>query len=148
MSALERAIASAAEAHAGQLDKAGKPYILHPLRVMASVEKPQAKIAAVLHDVVEDSDWTLDELLAEGFSESVVQAVDALSRRDGEDYEDFVRRAGANPLARPVKIADLHDLSRIPNPTERDENRVERYEKALAILEPPPARPGSPQPLI
>lgn len=109
MSTLERAIVIAAEAHAGQTDKAGEPYVLHPLRVMQRVEREAARIAAVLHDVVEDTPWTLDGLAAEGFREEVVSAVDALTRREGEIYLDFCRRAAEDPVARLVKLADLED---------------------------------------
>lgn len=137
MSTLERAIALAAEAHAGQQDKVGEAYILHPLRVMLAVGSPGERIVGVLHDVVEDTPWTLEGLRAEGFSAEVVDAVDALSRREGEDYFDFVLRAGANPLARPVKLADLRDnldMTRIAAPSQRDYERCERYRKALALL--------------
>ena len=137
MSTLERAIALAAEAHAGQRDKAGEPYILHPLRVMLAVNTPEEQMTGVLHDVVEDTSITLDRLRAEGFPETVVEAVDALTRRDGEDYFDFARRAGSNLISRPVKLADLRDnlnLSRIPAPTQRDHDRIARYEKALKLL--------------
>src|SRR5215475_6553427 len=100
MATLERAIMIAAQAHLGQRDKGGAPYILHPLRMMMRMESEAAMIAATLHDVVEDSDWTLDRLRAEGFSEEVLQAVDCLTRRDGETYEKFVARAQANAIAR------------------------------------------------
>ena len=138
MSTLERAIAIAAEAHAGKTDKAGAPYILHPLRVMLVVHDAAARIAAVLHDVVEDSPWTLDQLTAEGFAPDVVAAVDALTKREGESYEDFVRRAGRHPIAHSVKLADIADnmdLSRIANPTEADHARMAKYSRARALLE-------------
>src|SRR5262245_53659472 len=137
MGTLERAIAIAAAAHAGQRDKAGAPYILHPLRVMLAQKEPAPRIAAVLHDVVEDTPWTLDQLRAEGFSEEVLRAVDALTKRDGEDYISFVERAGRDPVARPVKIADIRDnmdTSRIATITDRDRTRLERYRQALARL--------------
>ncbi len=135
---LERAIAIAAEAHAGQKDKAGAPYVLHPLRVMLQQTSLEGRMAAVLHDVVEDTPWTLDGLRAEGFPEEVIAAVDALTRRPNESYEAFVQRAGANAIARAVKRADLLDnldLSRLPNPTERDLERLERYRQALRVLD-------------
>lgn len=137
MSTLNRAIVIAAEAHAGQVDKAGEAYILHPLRLMLQVTTEEERMAAVLHDVVEDSPWTLDELRAQGFPEAVVRAVDHLTRREGETYLDFVERAGGDPVARVVKRADLEDnmdLSRIAEPTERDLQRIERYRKALEML--------------
>jgi (p)ppGpp synthase/HD superfamily hydrolase len=137
MSTLERAIALAAQKHAGDVDKAGAPYILHPIRVMLGVETLEEKMAAVLHDVVEDTDVTLADLAAEGFPPAVVRAVDALTKRKGEDYMDFVRRAGADPVARRVKLADLADnmdLSRLPNPGDVDHARVEKYRRARALL--------------
>ena len=135
MSTLERAITIAAEAHAGQLDKGGNPYILHPMRVMLRLDDPDARIVAVLHDVVEDSPWTLEQLSAEGFSTAVIDAVEAVTKRDGEEYDDFVRRAGRNAIGRMVKRADLEDnldLSRVKEPGERDLERIEKYRRALA----------------
>lgn len=137
MSTLERAIAVAATAHEGQVDKAGAPYVLHPLRVMASLEDGPARMAAVLHDVVEDTDWTLERLRAEGFPEEVVEAVDHLTRREGETYMEFCARTATHPLARRVKLADLADnldLSRIPEPTDGHRSLMKRYEKARALL--------------
>lgn len=139
MSTLERAIVIAAEAHAGARDKGGAPYILHPLRLLLRFEDTPAQMAAVLHDVVEDSDWTLDDLRAEGFPEAVVRAVEGLTRREGETYEAFVQRAASDPLAARVKAADVEDnldLSRIPEPTAKDRARLERYRQALAVLRP------------
>lgn len=140
MSTLERALVIAAEAHAGQQDKAGEPYILHPLRVMQAGTTPETRIVGVLHDVVEDSPWTLEDLRREGFPDVIIDAVDALTRREGEDYFDFVRRAAAHPVGRHVKLADLRDnldMSRIPSPTRRDQERIARYQKALRLLDPP-----------
>lgn len=137
MSTLERAIVIAAEAHASQVDKAGAPYILHPLRVMMRVEGDEARIAAVLHDVVEDTGWTLEGLAAEGFSDTVVEAVDGLTRREGEVYLDFCRRAARNEIARAVKLADLADNldpHRIAALPEEDRTLADRYRKARAIL--------------
>jgi (p)ppGpp synthase/HD superfamily hydrolase len=138
MATLERAIEIAARAHAGQVDKAGQPYVLHPLRMMLAVTTPEARMAAVLHDVVEDTAVTLDELRAEGFPASVLEAVEALTKREGEDYEAFIRRVAPNPIAREVKLADLRDnsdLSRIAEPTERDRERIRKYQRAIAYLE-------------
>lgn len=134
---LEAAIALAVGAHRGQKDRAGAPYILHPLRVMFRVETDAEKIAAVLHDVVEDTGWTLDALRAEGYPEEVVEAVDHLTRRDGESYGEFVRRAAAHPVARRVKIADLEDnmdVRRTGNVTEKDVERLTRYHRAWRSL--------------
>jgi (p)ppGpp synthase/HD superfamily hydrolase len=136
MSTLERAIAIAAEGHAGQLDKAGNPYILHPLRVMLQLDTLEERMAGVLHDVVEDCDWSLDDLRAEGFSPAVVRAVDSVTKREGESYEQFVLRAAADPIGRRVKLADLHDnsdLGRIRNPTSKDLERLEKYQRAIRL---------------
>lgn len=138
MATLERAIEIAAKAHAGQMDKAGQPYVLHPLRMMLAVKTPEARIAAVLHDVVEDTAVTLKELEGEGFPAEVLEAVEALTKREGEDYEAFIRRVAPNPIAREVKLADLRDnsdLSRILEPIERDRERVKKYRRAIAYLE-------------
>jgi (p)ppGpp synthase/HD superfamily hydrolase len=135
---LERAIAIAAMAHEGQVDKTGAPYVLHPLRMMLTVRTPEARMAAVLHDVVEDTPVTLEELKGEGFPEAVLEAVAALTKREGEDYEAFIRRVAPNPIAREVKLADLRDnsdLSRIANPTEKDRARIEKYRRAITYLE-------------
>src|SRR5581483_9548844 len=106
---LERAIEIAVRAHHGQRDKSGAPYILHPLRLMLQVRRPEEKMTAVLHDVVEDSDWTLAKLRKEGFPKSVLMAVDHLTRRKTESDEAFVGRAIRNPLARKLKVRDLED---------------------------------------
>ena len=137
MSTVERAIAIAAEAHAGQRDKAGQPYVLHCLRVMLRVETAEERIAAVLHDLLEDTDWRREDLLREGFPALVVDAIVALTRQDGESYEAFVRRAGSDPIARRVKLADLEDnmdLSRIPSPSAKDHARIKKYQEAYRLL--------------
>lgn len=138
MATLERAVMLAAQAHAGQVDKGGAPYLLHPLRLMLAQHGDEARIAAVLHDVVEDSDLCLDDLRREGFSEAVLDAVEALTRRPGESYPEFIARAARDPIARAVKRADLVDnldLSRIPAPTDQDRARIARYQAALAQLQ-------------
>jgi (p)ppGpp synthase/HD superfamily hydrolase len=139
MSTLERAIVIAAEGHAGVADKAGAPYVLHPLRVMLAMSDKNERIVGVLHDVVEDCDgWTLDRVRSEGFSEEVVEALDAVTMRAGEEYFSFVRRAAANPIGRKVKLADLRDnsnLSRIGNPTQRDFDRIEKYRVSIEMIE-------------
>jgi (p)ppGpp synthase/HD superfamily hydrolase len=136
---LERAIAIATAAHADQVDKAGAPYISHPLRVMRAQDSEEARIVAVLHDVVEDcSGWTFKRLKDEGFSTTVIDALRLVTKIEGEDYENFVRRAAGNPISRAVKIADIQDnmdLSRIANVTTRDLERIEKYSHALALLQ-------------
>ena len=137
MSTLERAIEIAASAHAHQVDKAGHPYVLHPLRVMLSVDTPEERIAAVLHDVVEDTPLEFQDLESEGFSTSIIEALRALTKTDGELRVEAARRAVQNPVARVVKLADVTDnmdMSRIPNPTEKDFARLREYEQVREIL--------------
>lgn len=137
MSTLERAIAIAAKAHEGQVDKAGAPYILHPLQMMLNLSSTEERITAVLHDVVEDCGVLLDSLRAEGFSKNVIEAIDSVTRRANESYDAFVLRAAANPIGRRVKLADLEnnsDLSRIENPTARDYDRLEKYRRAMETI--------------
>jgi (p)ppGpp synthase/HD superfamily hydrolase len=133
MATLERAIEIAARAHAGQLDKQGMPYILHPIRVMMAVQSVDAKMIAVLHDVLEDTLVTEADLRRDGFSELVVSGVLAVTRRKGESYTDFVIRASQHGLAREVKLADLADNSSLARALvraeriEADLDRVRRY---------------------
>jgi len=134
---LERAIEIAARTHAGQTDKGGAPYILHPLRVMLRVAPGAQQIVAVLHDVVEDSDVTFEDLEREGFSAEVVKGLRAVTKVEGESYEDFVARAALDPVGKAVKLADLmenSDLSRIAEPSQKDLERVEKYGRAIAYL--------------
>ena len=137
MSTLERAIEIAAKAHAGQKDKAGAPYILHPLRVMLSVIGNEEKITAVLHDVVEDTEINFADLANEGFSVEIVDALRCLTKFEGESRFDAAHRAAVNPIARAVKMADVTDnmdLSRIKEPTEKDYSRLKQYEQVRLIL--------------
>jgi len=133
---LNKAIEIALKAHTGQVDKGGNPYILHPLRVMINfcVDNDEAaQICAVLHDVVEDTNITLDELRAEGFSDEVITALECLTKQKNESYDDFISRILTNQLACKVKrgdLADNMDLSRVPNPTEKDKERVKKYSAA------------------
>jgi len=137
MSTIGRAIAIAAKAHEDQVDKGGAPYILHPLRVMFRLVTTDERITAVLHDVVEDGGVSLSALRAEGFSETVVAAVDSVTRRPGESYEAFVLRAASNAIGRSVKLADLSDncdLSRIAHPTPADFERLQKYQRAIKTI--------------
>jgi len=140
MSTLDRAIQIAAQAHAGQKDKAGEPYILHPLRVMLAVQGETERIVAALHDVVEDSEeWTFERLREEGFAEEILEALDYLTRREGETYQAFIARAGGHPLARKVKLADLEDnmdLRRLRQIGEKEAERLARYHAAWKALLP------------
>ena len=137
---LERAIEIAARAHAGQVDKGGAPYILHPLRVMLRVAPGPQQIVAVLHDVVEDSEVSFEDLARAGFSAQVIRGLRAVTKVEGESYEAFVARAALDPVGRAVKLADLaenSDLSRIAQPSQKDLERVEKYRRAMAYLQAP-----------
>jgi (p)ppGpp synthase/HD superfamily hydrolase len=136
MSKLAEAIQLATKLHAGQVDKAGKDYITHPLRVMSSVEGETEKIVAVLHDTLEDTSITFEEL-ENLFGSAVANTVKTLSKLENEDYFDFIDRVKQNPVAVKVKIADIKDnldLSRLKTITERDLVRFEKYQKALLKL--------------
>lgn len=137
MATLERAIEIAAKAHAGQVDKAGQPYVLHPLRLMLAVRTPHERMAAVLHDVVEDTTVTLTDLAREGFPSEVLEAVQSLTKLSGESRLDAAHRAAANSIARAVKLADVADnmdISRIANPSEQDFARLKEYEQVRLVL--------------
>jgi (p)ppGpp synthase/HD superfamily hydrolase len=135
---LGKAIAIAAQAHQGQLDKFGAPYILHPIRLMMQMDSYEEKMAAILHDVVEDTDWTLEALKAEGFPQTVVDAVDGLTHRAAESYTAYVKRAKTNPIACKVKLADLEDnmdARRVPQIGEREIQRLKRYHRHWLMLQ-------------
>ena len=137
MATLEQAIELAVKHHKGQYDKGGKPYILHPLRLMMSVDTDDEKIVAVMHDLVEDTHITIAYLRTAGFSEKVLSALDCVTNRDNEDYESFIERIAQNPLATKVKLADLEDnmdLSRISEPSKKDYKRIEKYKRAKTRL--------------
>jgi len=130
---LNKAIEIANRAHMGQVDKAGEPYILHPLRVMMTQVNEIERICAVLHDVIEDSNVTFDDLRGEGFSEEIIEVLNCITKRPGESYDDFIDRILDNETACRVKLADLCDnmnISRIKNPTEKDKERIKKYRDA------------------
>lgn len=135
---LSTAIILATKAHDRQVDKLGQPYILHSLRVMQAMETEEERIVAVLHDVVEDTPLTIDDLYSYSLPQHLGAAIDALTRREGEPYlPDYITRVAANPLARKVKLADLADNlspSRFV-PGSEAASRSRRYWKALAMLE-------------
>jgi (p)ppGpp synthase/HD superfamily hydrolase len=137
MPTLEDAIALAVEAHRGQRDKAGQTYILHPLRVMMRLETENERMAAILHDVVEDTPYTLERLRELGYPEEVLGALDCLTKREGESYEAFIERVRPHPLARRVKLADLEDnmdVRRLLAVGPRETERLARYRAAWARL--------------
>ena len=149
---LEKAIKIAVEAHTGQVDKGGNPYILHPLRVMLSLNTEEERIVGVLHDVVEDCDgWTWERLKEQGCNATLIEALQSVSKTPQEEaeyrslsedkklshYLEFIKRAKSNEIGRNVKAADINDnldISRIDDITERDINRLNRYKEALKLL--------------
>ena len=138
MRPLQRAIEIATEVHAGQFDKSGKDYIGHPLRVMEMGRTEDEKIVGVLHDVVEDTDWTFEALAEEGFSKEVIDALRCVTKlSDNENYDDFIERVKKNPLATTVKINDLTDnmdIRRLPYLSDKDVKRLKKYLKAYKKL--------------
>jgi hypothetical protein len=130
MATIEKALQIAAKAHEGQVDKEGLPYILHPLRVMASVQGTEAQIVAVFHDVIEDTPVTADDLRREGFPEAIIAAVLCVTHRQDEPYADYVVRCKGNEVARQVKLSDLEDNTRLS----RTIFRLDRIEHDLARI--------------
>lgn len=123
-------------AHAGRFDRAGVPYIEHPRAVAGMVSGELEKAVAYLHDVVEDSDSSVEDI-REFFGDRIADAVDCLTRRSGEPYMDYIRRLAVDPVARIVKMADLEhnmDVSRLPIITDADWARVKKYKKAYEYL--------------
>ena len=136
---LERAIRIATTAHSGQFDKAGVPYILHPLRVMNSLNTIDEKIVGILHDTIEDTSVASKFLLSEGFPQHIVDAILSVSRLPDELWRDFIQRAKTNTIGRVVKIADMRDnsdLFRMHELEDKHLSMVKRYHKALKELEP------------
>jgi (p)ppGpp synthase/HD superfamily hydrolase len=137
MSHLQRALEIAVEAHKSQKQKDGSPYALHPIRLSMSLSSEEQKIVALLHDVVEDTDWTFDDLTSEGFSENIIAALRLLTHTDDTPYEEYIERLSSNSLARAVKKADLTDnmdIKRIPEFTEWDFERLQKYHGAWRRL--------------
>jgi (p)ppGpp synthase/HD superfamily hydrolase len=137
MATLDDAILLAVQAHHGQKDKASAPYILHPLRAMLQMHNEQEMMAAVLHDVIEDSPHTLAELEQAGYPREVVEAVDCLTRREDETYDEFIARIKPNALARRVKLADLEDnmdVQRLAQFGEKEFERFKKYHRAWLYL--------------
>ena len=131
------ALELAVEKHKNQTDKAGNPYILHPLHVMENVNSKDGKIVAILHDIIEDTDITEDYLLKIGLSKRIVDAVVALTRSEDMDYQEYIKNLSSNPLANEVKLADLEhnmDLKRLPTLEEKDLERNRKYQIAYHYL--------------
>ncbi len=135
---LSRALILATIAHDKQIDKGGQPYILHPLRVALKMDTIEGKIVGLLHDVLEDSDFAVDDLIDDGFPPEIIDAVIALTRKKEENYQQFILRCKENPLARQVKLADLEDnldTTRLPEIGEKERQRIKKYEQAVLILQ-------------
>lgn len=136
-SMFDLALSIAKKAHKGQYDKAGVDYIEHPLFVASLVDTQEEKAVALLHDVLEDSPYTAEELILAGLPETVVSAVQILTKKKGQDYQQYLEHVKSNPIARRVKLADLKhnsDLSRLATVTEKDLERLEKYKKAIDYL--------------
>lgn len=126
------------EAHKNQVDKSGMPYVFHPFHVAEQMTDEATTIVALLHDVVEDTDYTLEDLAAEGFGEDILEAVALMTHEDDVPYLDYVAKLKDNPIARAVKLADLahnSDLSRIGEVDDKTRERLEKYKKAMELLE-------------
>lgn len=136
MSQAEIALELATKAHFDQKDKAGKDYILHPITVASFMDTDEEKAVAYLHDVVEDTSVSLEDL-SKVFSTDIVEAVDAITKRNNESYEEYLKRVSTNKIARKVKVSDmLHnmDLTRLPKITEKDIERVNKYKRSVIYL--------------
>ena len=136
-SIVDLALSIARKAHEGQLDKAGVDYIEHPIYVASQVDTEEEKAVALLHDVIEDSPVSAEELLIAGLPEEVVTAVQVLTKKKEQDYQTYLETVKKNPLARVVKLADLKhnsDLSRLPSITAKDRERLKKYKKAIDFL--------------
>ena len=135
---LAKAIEIALKAHEGQVDKSGMPYAGHVMRVMQAGRTHDEKIVGVLHDLVEDTHWTFDMLLEEGFPPHIVDALRCVTKiSEDEPYEEFIKRVKTNPLAVAVKINDLTDnmdIRRLPDLTDKDAKRLRKYLKAYREL--------------
>lgn len=134
---LEKALKIATDAHINQVDKAGSPYIFHPIRVSNRCSTDDERIVALLHDTIEDTEVTPEYLLTEGFPRNIVYAILSVTRNEGESYEDFIKRSRLNPIGRKVKLHDLEDnmdITRLNELTGKDIDRLNKYIKAYKYL--------------
>lgn len=132
-----KAMRIAYKAHDGQKDKSGLPYIMHPVHLAEQMTDEDSCVVALLHDVVEDTNVTIGDLVNDGFTRNQISAIEAMAHEKTVPYMVYIKNLSKNPLAVSVKRADLAhnmDLSRIPHPTETDEKRIDRYTEALKIL--------------
>lgn len=136
---VKKAMIISYNAHNGTFDKSGMPYVFHPAHVAESMTDEDSICAAFMHDIVEDTDYTLEDIKKEGFNDNVVNAIDAITRRAGEDYFDYIRRVKLNPIAKKIKLADIEHNSNESRMRMLDESTAnslkQKYEKAKEILE-------------
>ncbi|MDY5955668.1 MAG: HD domain-containing protein [Frisingicoccus sp.] len=133
----KKALCIAYKAHEGQVDKTGVPYIFHPFHLAESMTDENSTIVALLHDVIEDTDWTIDDLEKEGFNEDILTALKLMTHNPAEPYMDYISRLSTCPVARQVKLADLYhnsDQTRVENPDEKMLKRWEKYDRAIQLL--------------
>ena len=133
----KKALCIAYKAHEGQVDKTGIPYIFHPFHLAESMTDENSTIVALLHDVIEDTDWTIDDLEKEGFNEDILTALKLMTHNPAEPYMDYISRPSTCPVARQVKLADLYhnsDQTRVENPDEKMLKRWEKYDRAIQLL--------------
>lgn len=134
---LHKALQIIAQAHKNQTDKAGKPYVFHLLRVSEKGKTDVEKICGLLHDLIEDTDWTFEKLKNEGFSDEIIQVIECLTKKQGETYQNFIDRIAQNPTAIQVKLNDLQDnmdMTRLSEITPKDVERLNKYVKAYHYL--------------
>lgn len=126
------------EAHKDQIDKSGMPYVFHPFHLAEQMTDEKTTVVALLHDVIEDTEYTLDDLKNMGFSEDILSAIALMTHDDSVPYMEYVAQIKADPIAKAVKLADLRhnsDLSRLDKVTSYDLERAEKYKKAIELLE-------------
>lgn len=135
--ATKKAMKIAFDAHRGQTDRAGIDYVNHPLHLAEQMETESETCAALLHDVVEDSDWTIEMLDAEGIPNDALEAIKLLTHKEGIPYMEYIEALKDNEIARKIKLADLthnSDLSRLSEVSEKDRTRIRKYNKAIELL--------------
>ena len=133
----KKALCIAYKPHEGQVYKTGVPYIFHPFHLAESMTDENSTIVALLHDVIEDTDWTIDDLEKEGFNEDILTALKLMTHNPAEPYMDYISRLSTCPVARQVKLADLYhnsDQTRVENPDEKMLKRWEKYDRAIQLL--------------
>ena len=126
------------EAHKDQIDKSGIPYVFHPFHLAEQMADENTTIVALLHDVIEDTEYTLDDLRKFGFAEDVLSAISLMTHADDVPYMEYVVKIKTNPIAKAVKLADLKhnsDMSRLDRITQIDEERAKKYKQAIELLE-------------